>query len=88
MSTAGNRNVILKDIVFTPKELSIRVGSSVTFQFLEPIPINNVISVGTKRFKSISARATGLREAHLRSRRHLRYECTLHPGMDGRIKVR
>jgi len=88
VSAAGNRDVILKDIVFTPTSLTIRAGSSVTFQFMEPDTDHNVISRGSKRFKSISARATGSVKRTFRHGGVYRYECTLHPGMDGRIIVR
>lgn len=88
VSTAGNRNVVAMGIAFTPKEVSIRTGSSVTFKFLDLDTDHNVMSVGTKRFKGISARTTGSVKRTFRRGGIYRYECTLHPGMTGRIKVR
>jgi len=88
VSEAGNRTVVLKDIAFTPKALSIRTGSTVTFQFREPDTDHNVISRGSKRFKSIGARATGTVKRKFTHGGVYRYECTLHPGMTGRITVR
>ena len=88
VSTAGNRNVVAMDIMFSPREVSIRTGSSVTFQFRELDTDHNVISVGTRRFKSIPARTTGSVKRTFRRGGTYRYQCTLHPGMAGRIKVR
>jgi len=88
MSEAGSRAVVLKDIAFSPKALSIRTGSTVKFQFLEPDTDHNVISRGRKRFKSIRARDTGTVRRTFTRGGVYRYECTLHPGMTGRITVR
>jgi len=87
-SQAGNRNVVAQDIVFTPKNVTIRAGSSVTFKFLDPDTDHDVTSYGRKRFKNISARITGSVKRVFRRGGVYRYECTLHPGMEGRITVR
>ncbi len=88
VSEAGNRTVVLKDIAFTPDALSIWTGSTVTFQLLELDTDHNVISHGRKRFKSIQARTTGSVKRKFTRGGVYRYECTLHPGMVGRITVR
>jgi plastocyanin len=85
---ASTRRVTLKDIAFTPKRLSISKGSTVTFAFRDATTVHNVTSVGSKRFARISSRASGSASRTFRSAGTYRYECTLHPGMTGRIVVR
>ncbi len=87
-SQAGNRNVVADNLVFTPKNVTIRAGSSVTFKFVEPATAHDVTSIGSKRFRTISARTTGSVKRVFRRGGVYRYECTLHPGMEGRITVR
>lgn len=88
MSEAGSRTVALKDLAFSPKRVSINKGSTVKFQFLEPDTDHNVTSVGSKRFKTIANRTTGTVKRTFTRGGIYRYECTLHPGMTGRITVR
>lgn len=87
-SSAGSRTVALEGIAFSPKSLAIRVGTTVTFAFLDPDTEHNVISRGSKRFKSVGTRSSGSVKRTFRRGGVYRYECTLHPGMTGRISVR
>ncbi len=85
---AGSRTVTLKDIAFSPASLAISKGSTVTFAFRDDTTIHNVVSVGSKRFRSISNRSSGSTRRAFSKAGVYRYECTLHPGMTGRITVR
>jgi plastocyanin len=85
---AGSRTVTLKNIAFSPKSLSVSKGTSVTFAFRDGSTIHNVVSTGSKRFKSISNRSSGTQKRTFTSAGTYRYQCTLHPGMTGRITVR
>jgi plastocyanin len=88
VSVAAGRTVTLKNIAFSPKSLSGSKGSVVTFAFRDGSTKHNVISTGSRRFKSISTRSSGsLRRTFSRAGTY-RYQCTLHPGMTGRITVR
>jgi len=85
---AGTRTVTLKDIAFSPKSLSISKGTSVSFAFRDGTTFHNVVSTGSKRFKTISDRSSGSQKRTFTSAGTYRYTCTLHPGMSGRITVR
>lgn len=84
---AAGRTVTLKNIAFSPKSLSISKGTTVTFAFRDGTTAHNVTSVGSKRFKTISTRSSGTQKRTFTTAGTYRYECTLHPGMTGRIIV-
>jgi plastocyanin len=86
-SGATSRTVTLKNIAFSPKSLSISKGTKVTFAFRDGGTTHNVTSIGSKRFKSIGARSAGTQSRTFTHAGTYRYECTLHPGMTGRIVV-
>lgn len=86
-SSAGRRTVVLKDIAFSPARLTIPPGTTVTFAFRDGTD-HNVISRGSKRFKNIGARSSGSQKRTFTRGGRYRYECTLHPGMTGQIRVR
>jgi plastocyanin len=87
-SGAAGRTVTLKNIAFSPKSLSVSKGSTVTFAFRDGSTSHNVVSVGSRRFKTISSRSSGSQKRTLTRTGTYRYQCTLHPGMTGRITVR
>lgn len=84
----GSASVTLKNVAFSPARLTISKGTRVTFRWHDDGTVHNVRSVGRKRFKSIDDRAKGERSVRFTSAGTYRYECTLHPGMTGRITVR
>jgi plastocyanin len=84
---ASGKTVTLKNIAFSPKSLSISKGTTVTFAFRDGGTTHNVTSVGSKKFKTISNRSSGSQKRTFTSAGTYRYECTLHPGMTGRITV-
>jgi len=85
---AGAKTVTLKDIAFTPSRLTVAKGTTVTFSWKDDGTRHNVTSTGRKRFKTISDRTSGARPVRFGKAGTYRYECTLHPGMSGRITVR
>lgn len=87
-SGAAGRTVTLKSIAFSPKSVSISKGSSVTFAFRDGSTTHNVVSTGSRRFKTIGGRTSGSVKRVFSRAGVYRYECTLHPGMTGRITVR
>ena len=88
VSSAAGRTVTLKNIAFSPKSLTVSKGSVVTFAFRDGTTKHNVISGGSRRFKSISTRSSGSQRRTFTRAGTYRYQCTLHPGMTGRIVVR
>ena len=87
-SATGGKTVTLRNIAFSPKSLSISKGSSVTFAFRDDTTVHNVVSVGHTKFKAISNRSAGSQKRTFARTGTYRYQCTLHPGMTGRITVR
>jgi len=85
---AAGRTVTLKNIAFAPESLAISKGTTVTFAFRDAGTIHNVVSTPSRRFKAISNRASGSQKRAFTRAGTYRYECTLHPGMTGRITVR
>ena len=86
-TAAGGRTVTLKNIAFSPKNLSVARNTTVTFAFRDDGTAHNVVSKGTKKFKTISVRSSGTQSRKFTSAGTYRYVCTLHPGMAGRITV-
>jgi len=84
---SGTKTVTLKNIAFSPKSLKIAKGTKVTFAFRDGITTHNVTSTPSKRFKTIGDRSSGSVSRTFHSAGTYRYECTLHPGMTGRIVV-
>ena len=87
-SAAGGRTVALRNIAFSPKSLAIAKGTTVTFAFRDGSTDHNVVSIGSRRFRSIGVRSAGSPRRTFNRAGTYRYECTLHPGMTGRISVR
>ena len=85
---AAGKTVTLRNIAFTPKNLTIARGSTVTFAWRDGDTAHNVVSQGTRRFEPIGIRETGSQSRTFTKAGTYRYVCTLHPGMAGRITVR
>ncbi|MDX6688686.1 MAG: hypothetical protein QOG15_143 [Solirubrobacteraceae bacterium] len=85
---SAGRTVVIKDVRFTPKRLTVSRGTKVTFVWQDGITRHNVTSLGSRHFKSATSRSTGEHTVRLNKAGVYRYACTLHPGMTGRIKVR
>lgn len=85
---AGSRTVTLKDVAFSPKTLSVSKATKVIFAFRDDGTTHNVKSTGSKRFTAIGNRTSGSPSRTFSRAGTYRYECTLHPGMTGRITVR
>jgi plastocyanin len=85
---AGAKTVTLKNIAFSPSRLTVSKGTTVTFSWKDDGTRHNVTSIGRKRFKTISDRTSGEKSVRFGKAGTYQYECTLHPGMSGRITVR
>lgn len=86
-SGAAGKTVTLKNIAFSPKKLTVSKGAKVTFAFRDAGTAHNVVSGGSRRFKTIATRSSGSVSRTFSRAGTYRYSCTLHPGMSGRIVV-
>ncbi len=84
---AGTRTVTLKNIDFSPRSLKISRGSKVAFAFRDGGTTHNVTSTGGRRFRTVGNRSSGSPSRTFARAGTYRYECTLHPGMTGRIII-
>ena len=84
---AAVRTVRVDDNVFGPKSLSIRSGDTVRFRWVGDAP-HNVTRTRGPRFTTIRNRRSGTISRRLTRRGLYRLTCTIHPGMDMRLRVR
>ena len=84
---AATRTVQVDDNVFRPTSLSVNRGDTVRFRFVGDAD-HNVRRVRGPRFRTITNRDSGTIRRKLRRRGTYRLVCTIHPGMDLKIRVR
>lgn len=91
-TAAGTRTIIVKDDVFSPKKVTISKNTTVTWRWASDAGDHNVVSRGTRRFRSSSIQEGGSGTHRVRFTRAgtYRYVCTLHQddGMTGQVIVR
>lgn len=85
---AGTRTVVIEDIAFKPRAVTVRKDTTVRWAFQDDATSHNVVSRGRPRFTSSSVRSRGTYSFRFRRAGTYRYVCTLHPGMAGRVVVR
>ena len=85
---AVTKQVLLKDIEFTPSTVTIQRGSSVRWVWKDPRVSHNVKSRGSVRFRSSGTKLTGTHTVRFSSKGTYRYVCTIHPNMVGKVVVR
>jgi plastocyanin len=89
--TAATHVVRLQNIRINPSRLTIHAGDRVTWAFLDaPIMSEHTVTPrgGGPHFKGTGAHMSGSYSVTFRKRGTYLYECTIHPGMQGRIVVR
>jgi plastocyanin len=84
---ASTRTVRVDDNLFRPDSMSVNRGDTVRFRFVGDA-MHNVRKTSGPSFRNISNRKSGTISRRLTRRGTLRLVCTIHPGMDMRIRVR
>jgi len=85
---ASSRTVTLKNKRFHPASVSIKKGTKVIWKWADSGPVpHNITSTGSKRFRSSSTKTSGTYAITFRSAGTYRYNCTIHPGMVGKVIV-
>jgi plastocyanin len=89
-SAAATKTITVKDDVFSPKQVTVRKNTSVTWRWASGSSAHDVVSRGSKRFKSSKIQSKGTHRVRFKTAGTYRYVCTLHEdkGMTGRIIVR
>lgn len=75
--------VALKSISFAPKSVSVKVGESVEWDWEDGAIAHNVVGPD---FKS-STQSKGTFRHTFTAAGEVKYQCTLHPGMEGTVEV-
>jgi plastocyanin len=84
-SERGATTVVLQDIAFKPEQLGVKAGETVTWRFEDRgIPHNVVADDGS--FKS-DLKDSGTFQHTFDEAGTFGYRCTVHPGMNGSVKV-
>ena len=84
---AATRTVRVDDNLFRPDSMSVNRGDTVRFRFVGDA-MHNVRKTSGPSFRNISNRRSGTISRRLTRRGTLKLVCTIHPGMDMRIRVR
>lgn len=88
-ATAAARTVVLKDSFFSPRSVTIRRRGSVRFAWSSRnrLPHNLVGPGAPRRVRTPKQRHRSVTIRYARKGTY-RYQCTIHPGMTGRVRVR
>ena len=84
---AATRTVRVDDNVFRPTSMAVNRGDTVRFRWIGDAP-HNVTRTSGPSFRRISNRRSGTVSRRLTRRGTLRLTCTIHSGMNMRIRVR
>jgi len=82
----GAVEIGMKGLQFEPKDVTVKVGSTVTWKNLEDIPHNVVAEEGAD-FESDTFGKDGTYEFKAEKAGSVKYVCTIHPGMEGTLTV-
>jgi len=85
---APAKQVVLRDIDFSPRTVTVRRGGSVRWTWRDGRTPHDVTSRGRPRFRSSATKDTGTHLVRFTRRGTYRYVCTIHPGMAGKVIVR
>jgi plastocyanin len=82
---AGPGTVTMKDIAFSPASVTVNVGDTVTWRNADEVTHNVTANDGSFATGSINRGASG---SHTFAKAgSFGYQCTIHPGMNGAVKV-
>ena len=84
---AATKTVRVDDNVFRPDSMTVNRNDTVRFRWVGDA-LHNVRKTSGPSFRNISNRRSGTVSRRLTRRGTLRLVCTIHPGMDMRIRVR
>lgn len=78
--------VAMKDIQFSPKDVTAKVGQTITWKNEDSVE-HNVVAQDGGDFKSDLFGKDGTYSTTLKKAGKITYVCTVHPGMEGTITV-
>jgi plastocyanin len=84
--TGGGSTVVIRDIQFKPARITVEEGDTVTWRFQDGGIAHNVVA-DDESFKS-ETKDSGVFEHRFGEPGSVPYKCTIHPGMEGAVRVR
>jgi plastocyanin len=92
VATAAATHVVkLKNVAINPSRLTIKAGDRVTWQFLDGPSTEHTVTpekrAGGLHFTGTGAHFNGSYSVTFKKKGTYYYQCTIHPGMQGRIVV-
>jgi plastocyanin len=85
-AASGGVKISMKNIAFNPKAVTVKAGQKITWVDEEPVE-HNVVATSGADFKSETFGQDGTFEFTPKEAGEIKYECTLHPGMEGTLTV-
>ncbi len=85
--SSGGAQVTMRNIAFSPKEMTVKVGQKVTWTNEDGVD-HNVTARSGASFRSQNFGKGGTYSFTPEKKGKIKYVCTIHPGMDGVIIVR
>ncbi len=85
-ASGGKSRIGMKGLQFIPKDVTVKVGTKVTWVNDEEIPHNVVAEEGAD-FQSDTFGLDGTYEFEAEEAGVVKYVCTIHPGMEGTLTV-
>jgi plastocyanin len=89
--TAATHIVKLQNIMISPMTVKVHAGDRVTWEFLDGPSTEHTVTSEAKRgglrFKSTGAHFSGTYSVKFTKKGTYYYECTIHPGMQGKVVV-
>lgn len=83
---SGEVKIAMKNIAFAPDAVTVKVGQKITWTDEEPVEHNVVAQSGATFESDIFGEGKSFSYTPTKAGT-IKYECTLHPGMDGTITV-
>ena len=84
----AGKTVVLKNIAFHPKKVTVMKGATVTWSWQDGATPHNVTATGKTKFKSSPTKQSGKYSVKFAKAGTYHYECTIHPGMTGVVVVK
>lgn len=85
-SAGGKVEIVMKGLLFEPKDVTVKAGTTVTWKNNEDIPHNVVAEEGAE-FQSDTFGKDGTFDFEANRPGVVKYVCTIHPGMQGTLTV-
>lgn len=82
----GKNTVVMKNIEFSPKQITVKKGATVTWVNQETIE-HNVVAESDPKLKSQLFGKDGKFEYEATKAGTFKYVCSVHPGMEGTLTV-